>query len=61
MTWGYVLRDPARSSLATRYGYGDYCTGALNAATVRNNRLGANGESQTLGSSSPAPGASARQ
>jgi glucose/arabinose dehydrogenase len=34
VTGGYVLRDPAVSRLGGKYLYGDYCTGALHAATL---------------------------
>jgi glucose/arabinose dehydrogenase len=35
VTGGYVVRDPDVPRLAGRYVYGDYCTGALHAATLR--------------------------
>lgn len=35
VTGGYVVRDRAIPSLAGRYVYGDYCTGALHAAVLR--------------------------
>jgi hypothetical protein len=35
VTGGYVVRDPNVSALAGQYLYGDYCTGALHAATLR--------------------------
>ncbi len=35
VTGGYILRDPGVPALAGRYLYGDYCTGALHAATLR--------------------------
>ena len=35
VTGGYVLRDRAVPRLYGRYLYGDYCTGALHAATLR--------------------------
>ena len=35
VTGGYVLRDPSVQSLAGRYLYGDYCTGALHSALLR--------------------------
>ena len=35
VTGGFVLRDPSVRRLAGRYLYGDYCTGALHAAVLR--------------------------
>jgi hypothetical protein len=35
VTGGFVVRDPELERLAGRYVYGDYCTGALHAATLR--------------------------
>ncbi len=35
VTGGYVLRDPAVPRLAGKYLYGDYCTGAIHATTLR--------------------------
>ncbi len=35
VTGGYVVRDPAVARLVGKYLYGDYCTGALHAATLR--------------------------
>ena len=35
VTGGFVLRDPGVSRLSGRYLYGDYCTGALHAAVLR--------------------------
>ncbi len=35
VTGGYVLRDSRLPQLVGRYVYGDYCTGALHAATLR--------------------------
>ena len=34
VTGGYVVRDPGVARLAGKYLYGDYCTGALHAATL---------------------------
>lgn len=46
VTGGYVLRDPAVPRLAGRYIYGDYCTGALHAAVLREGRHPSESESQ---------------
>ena len=35
VTGGFVLRDPTVSRLEGKYIYGDYCTGALHAAVLR--------------------------
>jgi glucose/arabinose dehydrogenase len=39
VTGGYAVRDPALPALEGRYVYGDYCTGALHAATLSGGRV----------------------
>ena len=49
VTGGYVSRDPAVPAVSGRYLYGDYCTGALHAATLREGQDTPESQNRTLG------------
>ncbi|MEO8091516.1 MAG: PQQ-dependent sugar dehydrogenase [bacterium] len=52
VTGGYVVRDPALTSLYGRYLYGDYCRGELRSFTARPGRRA--GDDRALGAQVPA-------
>jgi len=49
VTGGCVLRDPSISRFVGHYFYGDYCTGAIHAATVRDGQRTPDSQNQYLG------------